>query len=89
MRVSLFSKVLLLCMLLFVQHSMGDDCPFTCSTDSDCQWVAENVGASQTCEDGCCVPSPDDFDMEGDATSAAATARLTVALLLLCAFVAV
>lgn len=88
MRVSLFSKVLLLYVLLFVQHSMGDDCPFTCSADSDCQWVADNVGASQTCQDGCCAPSPDDFDMEGDATSAA-TARLTVALLLLCAFVAV
>lgn len=86
----MYSKVLLLFVLLFVQYSMGDECPFTCSADSDCQWVAENVGGSQTCQDGCCVPSADDFDMEGDATSDAGlvTARLTVALLL-CAFVAV
>lgn len=67
---------------------MGDECPFTCSVDSDCQAAAENVGATQTCQNGCCLPSPEDFEMEGGdaATSGAgvdAVARLSVALMLL------
>ena len=69
---------------------MGEECPVTCSADSDCEWVAENVGATQACEDGCCGLTSTAFDMEGEAASGAVlvTARLTVALLLY-AFVAV
>jgi len=51
-----------------------------------------NVGAEQTCMDGCCRPSPGDFSMveSETATEAASlvTARLTIALIsLLYAFV--
>ena len=85
-------NVSLLLVLFYVQHSMGDDCPFTCSVDSDCQSIAMNVGAEQTCMDGCCRPSPGDFSMveSETATEAASlvTARLTIALIsLLYAFV--
>ena len=69
---------------------MGEECPLTCSADSDCEWATEFVGATQACEDGCCRLSSTDFNAEGEAASGAVlvTARLTVALLLY-AFVAV
>lgn len=55
---------------------MGDECPFTCSVDSDCQVAAENVGATQTCQNGCCLASPEDFEMEGgDAATSGAVDR--------------
>ena len=85
MRVS--GILLVMCLLLCVKYGVGDECPFTCSTDSDCQWVEQNVGASQACQDGCCGPAPGDFQMEGDATSGIA-ARCMIAVIPLLAFLA-